>query len=347
MNTSRPGTWRPFFDHFGDRTSGIIITLRLAIAIALGLPFLVLHYSLRALGESDKNDWSWFLALLVTTAMICVYYATHTLKILIAQINARLAKPVQPAAASPITILSNRNFVISGLIFGALNCGVGNVLGPPYSKQATLLIILFGYFVAGFVCGLAVWGICCIPKLVKPFARSTDLPFDFTSPDHCGGTAFVGDALIVFGSVTLIVGVTISIYILKTSWTYQNPQWVILLRDGWVVFPYVCSLFVLLAPAVPVHEALQIYKTKQDVQLENELTAIRKKLEDQTTASVDRRELRDEHDFLQNRRKDLHAMRTWPFSLGADAKYLSVFTVTGVGHVATAAEWVNKWVNPR
>jgi hypothetical protein len=103
----------------------------------------------------------------------------------------------------------------------------------------------------------------------------------------------------------------------------------------------------LLAPAAPLHEALQTYKTKQDVQLENELAAIRKKLEDQTTVGVDRKELREEYGFLQNRRKDLHAMRTWPFSLGADAKYLSVFTVTGVGHVAAAAEWINKWVAPR
>ena len=61
---------------------------------------------------------------------------------------------------TPLTrILSDRNLVLAGLFFGLLNCGFGYAFGLPYSKALAVATILSGYFLAGSVCGLAVFGI--------------------------------------------------------------------------------------------------------------------------------------------------------------------------------------------
>ena len=96
----------------------------------------------------------------------------------------------------------------------------------------------------------------------------------------------------------------------------------------------------MIAPAVPINKELREYKLKEEVNLKERLIGIRRRLENEPDYNK-RKDLREDHEFQQNRRRDLHAMRTWPFSLGANLKYLSVFVTNLVAHVsAGAAKWL-------
>jgi hypothetical protein len=202
--------------------------------------------------------------------------------------------------------------------------------------------ILIGYFIAGFVGGMAVWGIYGVIKVVNAFSDEAAASFDFTSPDRCGGAGFVGDSLIVFSSVFLIVGVMISIYMLKT-WADADMV-LFLVKAFWIVFPYACSLLALFGPAIPIARELRQYKIEQEIILQSQLNKVRTGLEASADATT-RKDLRDHHDFLQNRRKDLHAMRTWPFGLGANLKYLTVFATNVSVHVSSnAGKSITDWI---
>jgi len=329
----------PFYERIANRCGGDMAG-RIVVSALLGLAFLVPHYVGNWLVGNNVNDWSWFLGVLITTAMLCLYYATHALETMFPEMNTRLGPNGADVYMPPLKKkLSDGKFVVAGIFFGSLNCGVGYLFGLPYLECPGVVTILIGYFLAGFVCGMAVWGIYGVFAPIKAYSVKARPSFDFTSPDHCGGTGFLGDALIVFSSVTLIAGVMISIYILKTHWRRDHTWWGMLIEGIWIIFPYVGSLVVLIAPAVPINNELREYKLGQEVNLREHLIGIRGRLENEPDYNK-RKDLREDHEFQQNRRRDLHAMRTWPFSIGANLKYLSVVATNLVAHVsAGAAKW--------
>jgi len=330
----------PFYERIANRCGGDI-TGRIVVSTLLGSAFLVPHYVGSWLFSKNVNDWSWFLGVLITTAMLCLYYATHTLEAMFPEMDTRLGPKGEDVYMPPLKKkLSDAKFIVAGIFFGSLNCVVGYLFGLPYSEYPGVVTILIGYFLAGFVCGMAVWGIYGIFAPIKAYSLNARPSFDFTSPDHCGGTGFLGNALIVFGSVTLIAGVMISIYVLKTHWRKNHTWWVMLIEGIWIIFPYMCSLVALIVPAVPINKQLREYKIDEEIIIKKRLTQIRQALGNQGGSPADRKDLREDYEFQQNRRKDLHGMRTWPFGLGADLKYLSVVVTNLVVHVsAGAAKW--------
>jgi hypothetical protein len=329
----------PFYERIAKYLPGYVASRVIASAL-LGLVFFIPH-SLLSPSRPDASDWSWFLALLISVAMLCLYYATHTLDALSAEFNSRASSDEVKAYKYALSdILSDRKFIQSGLFFGGLNCAVGLYLGlPSNTARAT---ILFGYFLAGFVGGMAVWGIYGVTKLLNAFSSKAKSSFDFTSPDGCGGTGFVGDALIVFSSVFLVVGVMISIYMLRTAWTSPGRPGINLLRGFWIFFPYLCSFVALAGPAIPVARELKRYKIEQELSLQHRLKETRGGLDDPNRAA-DRKDLREQHDDLRDQRKVLYAMRTWPFSLGANLKYFGVLAVNVSAHVSGATKLVQGW----
>lgn len=221
-------------------------------------------------------------------------------------------------------ILSDRHFVLAGFFFGSLNCWFGQFFGIPfYYERFASVIFLGGYFLAGFVCGMAVWGIYGVSVAISAFSQKAKQSFDYTSPDRCGGTVFLGEALVVFGLVTLIVGVMISVYILKAPWSGDSTGWHRALKYVWIVFPYVMSLTALIAPAVSINNELRQYKIEQEDMLKNHLTKIRKGIEDKKLNAAERDVLRKEYEYQLNNREVLHGMRTWPYGMDANLKYLA------------------------
>jgi hypothetical protein len=329
----------PFYERLASRLPGYVVSRVIASAL-LGLVFFIPHSLLSAPGP-NATDWSWFLALLISVAMVCLYYATHTLDLLSAEFNNRSSSDEVQAYKSALgNVLSDWKFIQSGIFFGALNCAVGLYLGLP--SNTPRITLLFGYFLAGFVGGMAVRGIYGVTKLLNAFSPKTKSSFDFTSPDGCGGTGFVGEALIVFSSVFLIVGVMISIYMLRTTWTAPHRAGVHLLRIFWIFFPYLCSFVALAGPAIPIARELKRYKVEQEIKLQNRLRETRGALDDPGRAA-DRKDLREQHDDLQDQRKVLYGMRTWPFGLGANLKYFGVLAVNVSAHVSGATKLVQGW----
>lgn len=123
-------TLYPFYDKLADRFR-ISFIGKLVISILLGLWFLGLRYlSVMHSGNVTQyifGDWSWFLALLITTVMLSLYYATHVFRNMIPEVLRRIPKDVaEDDILVPISkILSNRGFIIYGIIVGIVNCCLG------------------------------------------------------------------------------------------------------------------------------------------------------------------------------------------------------------------------------
>ena len=314
---------------------------KILVALLLGLAFLAAHYV--SIGNEVFKDWSWFLSVLISTAMLCLYYATHTLRTIFPEMDVRLGPAGDEVYLTPLErILSDRNFVLAGFFFGSVNCLFGLLFGLPHSEGLAVVTILGGYFLAGFVCGMAAFGIYGVTVSINEFSRVKRY-FDFTAPDRCGGTLFLGEALIVFGSVTLIVGVMISVYILKVDWANDNTWWITSLKWSWIAFPYVMSLAALIAPVIPLNKALREYKIEREIELQKDLRETRERLEDKQVDGAERQELRQHYEFQQRVRKDLHRMRTWPYDLSANLKYLAVLAGSAYASVDSASKWIRQY----
>ena len=336
----------PFYDKLADRLRVSFIG-KLVLSILLGLCFLGLRYiSVMKSGDVTEyifEDWSWFLALLITTVMLCLYYATHVFRNIIPEVLRRIPQDVaeEDIVVPILNILTNRGFIICGVIFGIANCCLGLAFGLPDNKWFADVTLLFGFFLAGFVNGLAVFGIYGVLASIKSFSDKIDSSIDFTSPDRCGNTAFLGTALMVFSSVTLIVGVMISIYILKAPWGLPDDNLVIVLKAFWIAFPYMMSFVVLVLPALKINKILRDYKIRSEGELQKKLVTLQNEIENPEIDSKTRKEKQDNYNYFSERRKELYNMRTWPFSAGANAKYLSVISINLCTSVAGSYEWVN------
>ena len=230
----------------------------------------------------------------------------------------------------------------AGLFFGTLNSVMGFLFGLPnaYSVISEKIVILGAYFIAGFVCGLAALGIYGVTKCIVIFSKKSNIFFDYTSQDHCGGTQFLGWALMIFSSVTLIVGVLITVYISNTDWGNKDSILVNILYYFWIVFPYLMSIFILLIPAISINKALNSYKLDKETQLAKSIINILNELEETNIDSGRKSELYKDYEFQTKMRKELHKMRTWPFNISTNLTYF----VTMASSIFASVESVNKWL---
>jgi hypothetical protein len=337
----------PFYDKLADRFRVSFIG-KLVLSILLGLCFLGLRYI--SVMKSDDvtqyifGDWSWFLALLITTVMLCLFYATRVFRNMIPEVLRRIPQDVsEEDIVAPISnILTTRGFIICGVSIGIINCCIGLAFGLPDNTWFADSTLLFGFFLAGFVNGLAVFGIYGVLASIKSFSDKIDSSIDFTSPDRCGDTAFLGTALMVFSSVTLIAGVMISIYILKAPWGSPDDKLVVVLKAFWIAFPYMMSLVVLVVPALGINKILRNYKIRSEGELQEKLVTLQNEIENPEIDSKTLKEKQDIYNYFSERRKKLYDMRTWPFSASANAKFLSVISINLYVSVAGSYKWVIK-----
>jgi len=353
----------PFYDKLAERLyipyiGKSAFIWKLALSTLLGLCFFGLRYiSVMHSGNVAQylfGDWSWFLALLITTVMLSLYYATHVFRNMISEVLRRIPEDVaeEDIVAPILNVMTNRGFIIWGVIFGIVNCCLGLAFGLPGYKGVACgcglpdniwfadSALLFGFFLAGFVNGLAVFGILIVLKSMKNFSNKIESSIDFTFPDQCGGTAFLGTALTVFSSVTLIAGVMISVYILNIPWKNQDKDWVIVMESLWIALPYVMALVVLMIPALGINKILRSYKIRSEGELQKKLVILQNEIENPEIDSTTRKEKQDIYNYYSERRKKLFNMRTWPFSASANAKFLSVISINICTTVAGSYKWV-------
>jgi hypothetical protein len=310
-------------------------------AVICAALFFGLHYG--AVGARLFGDFSWFLGVLIFIAAMSVQYATWQLEELSCAIGQHAdADAGRRFMAVVRATLRTRWMVAWGIFFGACNVSMGVAFGPPYEEALPLASVLVGYFIAGFVCGFAVrgiWGVCRASRRVATVIQKA---FDFTAPDRCGGTAFIGDSLIVFSGVTLVTGVAISIYILFTQWHGTMSPWSRWLLWSWVAFPYVMAMLVLVAPALPLHRALLNYKREQGRALHDEIVRLRKAVKAAKGDATKQKAALELLQFNQALSAQLYGMRTWPMDLDAQIKLAAVVVVNVFSSAASVVKWISQ-----
>ncbi len=326
----------PFYERLSAEFPGRIFG-QAFISVLLGLAVLAAQYA--SGGNGIFADWSWFLGLLIGTMMFCLYIATFALHALLSRMATYSEQGSRACHDCLKHTLSDRNFVVAGAFFGVLNCVLGYSFGLPHTSAPAVVSILFGYFIVGFVGGMGVLGIYGVFVAISTFSRNLNSAVDIASPDNCGGTQFIGEALVVFSSMTLIAGVMISIYIVETHWSGTPAGWVVALRYFWIAFPYVMSLIILFAPAIPLHLELRRYKLEQENIFRKRLAAIRQSLENPQLDGISRKELREDYEFDQGVRRELHQMRSWPYGMSAGSKYLIVLIANSIATFNTFSGW--------
>ena len=334
----------PSFFPFYDRVAQICpihFLGKLLFSAVLGGLFLGPHFLLKRMAIIE--DWSWFLGVLIAGVMLLLFHATHTLHSIFPDMEIRLSEAHKGVYLKPLSrMLSDRNFILAGVFVGVLNCCFGLAFGLPYRDAMGSISISWGFFLAGFVCGMAAWGIVGASASLNAFSRKANESLDFTSPDRCAGTQFLGEACVIFGGVTLIAGVMISVYIGMTEWWWRESWWVKVLTGFWIAYPYLMSLVAFLAPVTVMHRMLRRYKTKTETEFRNRSAEIRRVLEEESLDADESRRKRDDYEYLQRLRAELHDMRTWPFSVRSSVKYGVVVVGNVIATVSTAITWLDK-----
>lgn len=334
LETQGKKDFSPFYQGVADWISAQLGVPVFGVLISSCIPgalFFILHYACTAGTMFQKEEahfhlWTWMIGFMIIAAALCLYYATATLKGLFLHIDS-VADPQQPKPyLDPLLrTLNNRNFILTGLFFGALNTWMGYLFGVPYLHLAAQVSIYTGFFLVGFVCGMATWGIYGVLVIMNVLAEGRKFQLDFTAPDGCGGTQFLGNAFVKFSAVTLIMGVMISIYILFTWWTGKPTILVMVAIGLWVAFPYFLSTIVLAVPAGSVNRVLVNYKLHQENEFSASLAEKRKLLEQQGLDAEGKKAVEEDIERLAKDRANLYQMWTWPFGKTQGVQYGLVF----------------------
>lgn len=323
----------PFYEKFSDVVR-LPVVGKLLVSVLLAGLFLVPHFCVIRINTSDINQvllrWDWMLGVIIFFAMFTLYYATYTFRNLFLLLDV-LWKPHEghPGYITYINqTLSDRTFLTAACAFGFANLMVGLCFGLPDSITSTWerISLGWGYFLVGFVCGLPVGGIYGVIKVIVYLAREGTFELDYTSPDGCGGVRFLGDAIVKFSAVTLMVGVLISIYIINANWEREHDFLVNFLMWVWIAFPYILSLLIVIVPSVGINQLLRQYKFQKDCEFKGNLKELFNKINslnnDESTQISD---LKERHERITALRTQLYQMRTWPFGLSENYKYSVIF----------------------
>lgn len=341
----------PFYETWADwigKRLGVSLIGKLIASLIPGLVFFVIHF-LCTRGDLSEpliarfHAWSWMIGVMIICCLLSLYFATHAFKGLFPQIDVWQTPDKRRLYLDQLNrILSDRNFVLAGTFFGALNMLMGYWFDVPYTAIASQVSIYLGFFLVGFVCGMAAWGICGVLVTLSVIVRQGLLNLDFTAPDRCGGTKFLGEAFVKFSAVTLIMGVMISIYILFAGWSKQCDQLVQVAMGLWIGWPYLLSAAVFAIPAVDVSQKLKDYKLEQERFLREGLEQLRVRLDVDAIATEERQSIEAAIDRFSKQRDLLYAMRTWPFGSADSFKYGVVLLGTVAASVQAVLELLEK-----
>jgi hypothetical protein len=305
---------------------------RTVVCASLGFVFLALRWL--AVGSEALWDWSLLLAVMISTSAAAVYYATRVLDGLVLQL-AEVSRTPDGVRGTFRSHLTDVAFVAYGVLFGTVNAACGALFGtwPAGSLGLAALTLYGGFFLVGFICGFAVAGIHGVIKGVR-FSAAGLIP-DPGDLDGCGGFLFLGTGLVKFASVTLMVGVLISIYILNAPWTHTSPPASIQVRLVewiWVIWPFALSALVLAVPAFAISAALRHWKDDRVRVLSQRIRALGQQIEGRQPGTPERATLQAEYEFEGRRRVEVYSMRVWPLRLGSYLNYAGVV----VGHLVAA-----------
>lgn len=344
------GFFSPFYEKRSRKTQ-LSFTLKLLFSLACGIAYdclLLAFLNNKTLFYSHKL---WLLGLIVGVALLALYLATAAFRRLLPSL-CEMDSPTRHCRDVVKAKLKDNYFLGGGLLFACLNCLVGYSFGVPilyHTDLGTLTILYLGFALAGFVCGMAVWGVIAVVAVCNELALNLQQAIDYRDPDGSGGTGFLGNALVLFGVVTMVVGVLISLFITAMPWqrTAEN-EWVQLIMWGWIAFPYIVTATVVAVPAMAVGQQLSRYKFIK----RRELTEKLRRLEADLQSNLDHEQRPIFKARVEELREDLsalHAMRVSPITrqtgynflaaivpnlFGSSLAVTKLMTVIGIGFKA-------------
>jgi len=311
--TNRQATFRPFYVRLAGQGHPFIA--QTGVAVLSGCFCMTPHF-ITTDTAAILRDLSWMVGVMTSAAMLLLYYATATLAKLITEVGERTPAQSRNRYLDPLHFwLSDAKFIAAGCFFGGLNCLMGHLFGVNYTDLGSKTSMFFAFFVVGFVCGMAAYGLIGVLDFTRGFV-ATEPRLDYREPDKCGGTSFYGDALVKFSVVNLVMGALISYYIVFAPWAHRTKPLVHCLMGIWIAFPFVVSLSHLLGPGAFVHSMLRNYKKREQRSLSVQIAHTRSRIAGQRNLS---KELRDDLEYDLKLQAELYRMKTWPFSVASTA----------------------------
>ena len=266
-----PIKFYPFFDPIRDGRQ-LSWGLKIGIAIGIGGLYLLLQYTALPDKTIFFQLYCWILGVIISTAILALYMSTEIFRRSLVTIN-ELEAGQSTSQAIVTNWLSNKWYVVAGLVLATANTSVGHVLGVPpeyYVSSFSLAAIYAGIFAAWFAAGMGLLGILAIIVLYLRFAPNLQHALDPLSPDGIGGIKKLGDSLWFFGALIGVVGVLISTYMFQVKWTNMYKEYVQFVFLFWLSLPYILAISIVLIPGLAVRRQVSYYKNYKGKQLKRE-----------------------------------------------------------------------------
>jgi len=318
MRKSSKSNFYPFYDPYNN-SGGLGYGSKVGISLGFGAGYALLqYYSL-----PDKmiffSEYCWILALIISTSSFALYVATDVFRN-----NLNAMRKIEGKYAASLKVvdewMSDKWLLFAGFAFGTANTTVGHLLGVPsvfFESTSSLVMIYFGFFLAGFASGMGLLAITALIVLYLKFAPSLQYTLDPNDPDGNGGIKNLGDSLWLFGGLIGAVGILVSIHLFGVSWTFMHKQYVQFVFLFWVSLPYVLAVSIVLIPSLAVRRQVSYFKSYKSGQLKREkvkLYTSYKQFESKEDEDIisEKKELGEKLERVQNELETLKKMRNSP-----------------------------------
>ena len=305
----------PFYDPYSD--SGVLgYGSKLAISLGFGAAYALLQYYSLPSKMVFFSENCWVLALIVSTSSFALYVATDVFRN-----NLNVMREIEGKYAGSLKVvdewMSDKWLLLAGFAFGTANTTVGHLLGVPsvfFESTPSLVMVYFGFFLAGFSSGMGLLAITAVIVLYLKFAPSLQYTLDPNDPDGNGGIKKLGDSLWFFAGLIGVVGVLVSIHMFGVSWTYMFKPYVQFVFLFWVSLPYILAVSIVLIPGLAVRRQVSNFKSYKSSQLKQEkvkLYSSYKQFEPKEDEEIilEKKELGEKLERIQNELETLKKMR--------------------------------------
>ncbi|MEQ8408864.1 MAG: hypothetical protein RKH07_11365 [Gammaproteobacteria bacterium] len=314
MTTTTP--FHPFFDPLRDGES-LSLQARIAISVAIGLLYGITLYGAMEDKVAYIDQGCWVLSAVITTCVFSLYLATDIFRHSLTAMNALVGN--NRLSNSVIQFwLSDRAFVIAGVVFALVNASVAHLLGVPTESHNTAFayfVLNLGFIITGFAAGMGLWAICAVIVLYLKFATTLQHTLNPNNPDGLGGIKVLSDALWYFAMLTAAVGLMVATYMFSADWTNLALGYVRDVFVFWISLPFIMAISIVLIPGLAVRRQVDLYKSFWESQLLQEraqLYSMFKKFkpdEDDEIITA-KKELNDRMQLVQAQLKKLRGMRS-------------------------------------
>lgn len=305
----------PFYDR-GRSGNQLGYGSKLAISLGVGAAYLFLQY----LSLADKNiildQYCWVLAVIISVALLALYVATDLFRR-----NLFLVEKLQGRHSVGQEVINNwltdRRYLMVGATYAVIIAFAGYLFGLPVAFQGNLfsqLVITLGWGLAGFTCGMGMYGIVGVIILYLKLSPCLYYTLDPMNDDGAGGIKRLGDALWFFALLTGSVGLLTSIYLFGVDWTSTYKQWVRVVMLLWLAKPYLAAISIVLIPGMAIRRNVQAFKQHRVEQLRQEQAQVYSSMKTITDGDDDRiihqnRELKERLANIQQQIVKLKSMR--------------------------------------